>query len=302
MEKNKFIPYYFYRLLKWKFGDKIPASLVAKITYRCNLKCPHCPWRNLKSKEIPAENWFKIIKFAKKIGCMLLIIEGGEPLLRNDLNDIIKFAKDEGMMVSVITNGTMNFSDINADIFWVSIDGVDEIYRKVRGVNFNTVFSNVKKARKIGKKVISLTSISELNKDYIPQIVKTLNPHVDGIWFNFIYPYHGVNIAMGIEERIEVAKKIMKMKMQGYNIINSYSFLRSVGKKKRCYPFLTLNASPDGKLFHGCTVEQLEKCHPEKCDMGCYGEMSRAIELKKDAVEFLLKSTGMKVHKLLFLR
>ena len=300
IKKARFKPYYLYRYIKYKIGDKSPLACVLKITSRCNLKCSHCPWWKQKSEDLPKENWFQILDQSKKKGCILCIIEGGEPLLRKDLNSIIGHARGMGMFVSVITNGTMDFSDINADAVWVSVDGVGKNYERIRGFSFEKVNENVKK--NADKNLIILMSISKTNMMDIERLCKIFSPISKGIWFNFVYPYRDIeDEVVGKGERSEIAKKIMDLKAS-YKIINSDSYLKSAGSEWVCRPWLTLNINSDGKFHHGCTVEQLEECRCNECDMSCYGELSQAFGMKKDAIEFLKKSLGLRSDKIIFLK
>jgi hypothetical protein len=63
-----------------------------------------------------------------------------------------------------------------------------------------------------------------------------------------------------------------------------------------------LNIDCDGKIHHGCTVEQIEPCNCSNCDMACYGELSQAFNLKKDAIDLLKKSLSLSSSRFLFLR
>ena len=297
--RERFVPYYLYRRVKFMLGDKSPLACVLKITSRCNLRCSHCPWWKETKEDLPKEKWLEIIDYAREQGCVLCIIEGGEPLLREDLNSVIEYAKKR-MFVSVITNGTVDFSRISPDAVWVSVDGVGKTYEKIRGIDFEKVLENVEK--NANKHIIILMSISKSNIGDIEKVCEVFSPITKGIWFNFVYPYEGIqDIALNAEERRNVAERILKLKTR-YKIINSESFLKSVGKEWKCRPWLTLNVSSCGRLHHGCTVEQIEECRCEECDMSCYGEMSQAYGMKMDAVDFLKKSLGLETEKIIFLR
>lgn len=298
LNRSRFKPYYIYRYMKYRLGDRSPLACVLKVTSRCNLECSHCPWRD-KKEDIPKERWFEIIDRAKREGCVLCIIEGGEPLLREDISSIISHARGKGMMVSVITNGTIDFSGINPDAVWVSVDGIEN-YEKVRGTRIDRVKENIGKNK--NKNVITLMSISKVNAGDIESVCRTFSPLTKGVWFNFVYPYKGISDkTLKRKERSAMAERITELKSK-YNIINSDSYLRAVGKDWTCRPWLTLNVSSDGKFHHGCTVEQLEKCDCKKCDMSCYGELSQAFDMKSDAISFLHKSLGLESDRSIFLK
>lgn len=298
---SKFKPYYVYRFLKWRLGDRSPLSAVLKVTSRCNLTCVHCPWEKQNGKDLSKKRWFKIIDESRKKGCILCIIEGGEPLLREDLEEIVTYAKDSGMLVSVITNGTIDFSGVNPHAFWVSIDGGEKTHDSIRGKgSFKKIMKNLKKNK--NKNILSLTTISSRNFKDIKSICRDVHPAVNGMWFNFLYPYEGKKeLSLSREEKIGASREISELKKK-YNIINSESFLSSVRKGWECRPWITLNVNSSGEFHHGCTVEQQEKCDCSLCDMSCYGELSQAYKMKLDAVDFLKKSLGLKSCKFIFLK
>ncbi len=133
MRPGEFKPYYLYRFIRWKLGNKSPITAVAKVTSRCNLKCKHCPWWKWDINEVDTERWFKALRDARKQGVIHLILEGGEPTIRKDINKIINYAKELGMLVMMITNGTNDLARYNPDNFWISVDGVGEVHDRLRG-------------------------------------------------------------------------------------------------------------------------------------------------------------------------
>lgn len=89
----------------------IPPYLVSyAITRNCNLKCKHC---YSDSTDTPAPDELSTIE-AKKLldniagwGIKLLILDGGEPLCRDDFFEITSYASSKGIRVVVGSNGTL---------------------------------------------------------------------------------------------------------------------------------------------------------------------------------------------------
>lgn len=85
-----------------------PAAVACLVTSSCNLTCPHCFARAYEKKDphdLPFESWRTIMKNLSDAGVYAVIITGGEPLLRDDLEKIITEAVDCNLTVSLITNG-----------------------------------------------------------------------------------------------------------------------------------------------------------------------------------------------------
>ncbi len=307
MRPGRFKPYYLYRFLRWKIGDRSPLTAVAKITNKCNLQCDHCPWWKRDIEDANTQEWFTALELARKRGVIQLIIEGGEPTLREDLEVLINRAKALGMLVMVITNGTVDLAKFHPDSYWISVEGVGETHDKNRkeGV-FDRLVDNLNKNRDVNK--TTCVTLHKYNVSEIEDIASFFSPLTNGIWFNFMYPYEGSkDIALSPPEQKQVAEKIIRLKRtEKYDIINSYSYLRSVGKsmdkkRKHCPSFLTLLIDVDTTMRQGCTVEQIEDCKCELCNAGCYGELAQAMKLKPDAINFLKRTMGLDSHKLFWL-
>lgn len=85
-----------------------PAAVACLVTSSCNLTCPHCfaaAREKTDPHDLPLEGWRKIIKALSEGGVYGIIITGGEPLLRRDLETILTEAMDSNLNVSLITNG-----------------------------------------------------------------------------------------------------------------------------------------------------------------------------------------------------
>ena len=94
-----------------EFGNKNRVHIF--LTRRCNNNCPHCYINlplNAKSKELPAESWFKIIDQLVENGFGYLTLTGGEITVYPDLEKVYVYAKKKGLKVELMTNAT-NFSD-----------------------------------------------------------------------------------------------------------------------------------------------------------------------------------------------
>ena len=85
-----------------------PLWLLAELTYRCPLQCPYCsnPVEIAKYKdELSTEQWIRVLTEARKMGATQLGLSGGEPLVRQDLEEIIREARKLGYYSNLITSG-----------------------------------------------------------------------------------------------------------------------------------------------------------------------------------------------------
>jgi Fe-coproporphyrin III synthase len=293
--------YIAYRLLKCKiFRERSPAGAAIKITQRCNLRCNHCPWQNEKRESLPLKEWKTIIDELYAQGVIVIVAEGGEPTLHRDAAEVVEYIKSKGMYCIYSTNGTLDIANIHPDVFWISIDGMRETHDRIRGAGvFEKVIGTLRKNP--GRKFISLTTISQTNAQDIESLCEYFSPSelLYGLMFHFQYPYAAIkDTALDREERRAVARKLIELKKRYPKVMNSVSYLQTVGKDKPCYPWLLVVVTADGKQEHGCMVKHIEPEDCTKCDMGCYGESSRAYELKSDALEFWSKNYGFPLLRL----
>ena len=98
----------------------IPLSGTFELTSRCNLDCRMCYIHKRANdpaalrEELPAADWIRLAENAQRAGMLLLLLTGGEPLLRSDFPEIYTACRRLGLLVSVNTNGTRIDEDVIA--------------------------------------------------------------------------------------------------------------------------------------------------------------------------------------------
>lgn len=96
---------------------RIPLEGSIDLTYRCNNNCRHC-WLRIpansheKENELTFDEIRKIVDEARKMGCRVWRISGGEPMLRPDFVDIFDYITSKSASYSINTNGTLITSKI----------------------------------------------------------------------------------------------------------------------------------------------------------------------------------------------
>lgn len=100
--------------LFWKSENTgAPLSGTFELTARCNLDCKMCYIHKkandmaVRKQELSAQQWIALAKGAKEKGMLLLLLTGGEPLLRSDFKEIYQKCHDMGLLISLNTNGTL---------------------------------------------------------------------------------------------------------------------------------------------------------------------------------------------------
>ena len=87
---------------------KPPYWLLAELTYRCPLHCAFCynPINyDAVRKELSTAEWISVMQQARALGAVQLGFSGGEPLMRDDLEELVTEAHRLGFYTNLITSG-----------------------------------------------------------------------------------------------------------------------------------------------------------------------------------------------------
>lgn len=104
-----FIKYLFAKADK----SRVPLSGSFELTPRCTLDCKMCYIHKrsedaaAKKLEKDAQWWLKLAGQAKKAGTLLLLLTGGEPMIRSDFAYIYTQLLNMGFLMSINTNATL---------------------------------------------------------------------------------------------------------------------------------------------------------------------------------------------------
>jgi heme b synthase len=154
-------------------------------TRRCNLACKHCravAENHHYDNELDTEKSFTLLEQIKEVGTPIIILTGGEPLLREDIFDIAAFGTKLGLRMVMAPNGTLITKENAAKMkesgikrISVSLDGsTPETHDSFRGLEnaFNDSIRGIKIAKKAGLEFQINTTITKTNLDQIPKILR----------------------------------------------------------------------------------------------------------------------------------
>lgn len=90
-------------------GQGKPMWLVLELTYRCPLKCVWCnnplDFDQYADKELSTEEWKQVLREGRELGALQLGFSGGEPMLRDDIEELVEEAERLGYYTNLITSG-----------------------------------------------------------------------------------------------------------------------------------------------------------------------------------------------------
>ena len=166
---------------------------------RCNLTCKHC-YSISADKDFPGElstkEVFSVMDGLKAFKVPVLILSGGEPLLRTDIYDISKRAKEMGFYVGLSTNGTLidetnikRIAAVGYDYLGISIDGLREThdrFRRKQGA-FDSSMSAIRLCRDHGIKIGLRFTLTQDNADELPEILRLVErEHIDKFYLSHL--------------------------------------------------------------------------------------------------------------------
>lgn len=159
------------------------------LTKKCNLRCEHCyiaAGRISKGEardEMSTDECLRVVDEICEVNPeALLILTGGEPLLRKDVFEIASYAGERGLWVVVGTNGVLITEELCRRIMDAGIKGVSlsldsldpathDLFRGVQGSWDNTV-KGAEVLQRVGLPFIIQTTIGEHNDGEILELAR----------------------------------------------------------------------------------------------------------------------------------
>jgi MoaA/NifB/PqqE/SkfB family radical SAM enzyme len=165
------------------------------ITRRCNYRCRGCNiWQEQDQNELSAEKIKQGLDILKNLGIIEVVFSGGDPLLRDDAEEIIEYASSR-FVTTVYDNGSMAAKKIdalrNVDFAAISIDSLDEekgdYIKGVKGA-WRKAMDAVDTLQREGIKVAVTPTISQMNLYEILDITNYFTQRGVPVWY-CLYSY-----------------------------------------------------------------------------------------------------------------
>ena len=158
--------------------SKFPYFVDWAITGKCNLSCRHC--RGMPKSELSTERARRLIAEIAELKPGWVLIEGGEPLLRQDLFELLELMKKQQLEAHLVTNGILLTPQILSSLkqlevrVAISIDGATTAtYESIRGgASFEKVVEQARNCAQGG--LLEAIDFTILKRNYteIPAIFK----------------------------------------------------------------------------------------------------------------------------------
>ncbi len=164
---------------------KPPRLIAWELTAGCNLSCVHCRGSStdkVPEGELTTTQARAFIDEIVSMGKPILILSGGEPLVRADVFELAKYGTEQGLRVVLATNGTLLTPDIVKKLIdsgvqrvSISIDGssaqTHDAFRGVPGA-FDGAMRGIGYLSDAGLDFQINTTITKRNLEEIPAILE----------------------------------------------------------------------------------------------------------------------------------
>jgi radical SAM protein with 4Fe4S-binding SPASM domain len=206
--------------------DFLPHVVAWNLTRRCNLRCTHCyisagPWRTAAA-ELETDECFRVVDELLAVNpSPMLILSGGEPLVREDLPELCAYGSRRGATVVVGTNGTAltdarvaMLKDAGVSGVAVSVDSLeDELHDEFRGGRraLERTKDALARLREQRLDFVIQTTATPENAEEIPRLVEWAAAE-GAVCFNlyFLVPTgRGAELGLLAPERIETLLDVL---------------------------------------------------------------------------------------------
>lgn len=248
------------RLLKSYIENRVckssPVILAHMVTYRCNMRCTYCNYWQWNSEEMGTKEIAKILGEAADLGIAVYSATGGEPLLRNDLEDILRLSNDNGFYTMVVTNGLLlKGRKFDADLVTVSFDTLNrEQFYHITGMDaLQDVVDAIRWATSRYKVTLN-TVLHEENLEEVEELTKFAESVDAGITFEPVSSYFEGCPELSCQELSRIAERLLELKKDYKCILNSEAYLNLLVQQRtfKCLSHLLLRLEPDGRVIAPC--------------------------------------------------
>ncbi len=192
-----------------------PIHPVWEVTAGCNLRCRHCHVGAGKQlgEELDTEEGKRLIKDLATVSQFrMLVLTGGEPLVRPDVFELVEFASALGLTVAIATNGTLIDTQMarrlkKAGVCDVAV-GLDaatpELHDFIRNTpgTFERAMRGIRASREAGMCLQINVTVMKHNYEEIPRLLDL----ADELGAEIVLLYHLVPQGRGSGDGLELTQ------------------------------------------------------------------------------------------------
>ncbi|MBT3915241.1 MAG: heme d1 biosynthesis radical SAM protein NirJ [Rhodospirillaceae bacterium] len=251
-------------------GNPPGPVVIWNLIRRCNLNCKHCYSLSADTDfpgELTTAEVYEVMADLKAFQVPVLILSGGEPLLRPDIFEISKRAKDQGFYVGLSSNGALidqhkadQIAGIGYDYVGISLDGIGAVhdqFRRVEGA-FDASLKGIRLLKERGVKVGIRFTMTEHNVVSLLELLELFErENIDKFYLS-----HLVYAGRGNHYREDDAVHRTTRDAMARIFERSWSFVEPGPNQNLDKEFVTGNNDADGVYF----LDWVKRNHPDSLD------------------------------------
>jgi len=254
------------------FRKRIPLLVTLCLTNRCNLRCTYCyeEYYDRNHQEPSTKQLLDLIDTLFRMGTRYISLNGGEALLRKDIEQIVDKIKSKGILCHLSTNGLLVYSKIDIlrkmDSIAISLDGGRESNDKNRGSGvYDQVIQAFETLSRAGIHFHTHTVLTKNNLQAIEEVLSLAVKFGFKAQFSPLRQEDSPDKTMALDDADlrSVVQRILDAQKQGLGVFFSReAYLRVLNWP---FPYATYSVSQKHKDLIGygrCYLKDLS-CHIE---------------------------------------
>jgi radical SAM protein len=192
--------------------NEAPFLVIWEVTRACALACVHCRADAIHRRnpcELSTEEGFRLLEQVRAFGTRppLLVLTGGDPMLRPDLTDLVRHATEIGLTVALTPSGTAAatkarlaaLKDAGLSRVAVSLDGptpeTHDAFRRVRG-SYACTMRIIESTIELGLPLQINSTISRMTLPYLDAMAQCVSELPVTLWALFFLIQTGRGISL----------------------------------------------------------------------------------------------------------
>lgn len=157
-----------------------PISLTYEVTHRCNLACIYCDRHTPLPNEMKRQEIFRALEQFYNLGMRSASLDGGDPLVHQDIDEIVEWLTQRGIQVVMNSNGILVPKKIptvkKLALIKISLDGPPAKHDAMRGPgSFEKAVAGAVAARDAGVKVEFTCTVGKHNVDCLDVLIDVVD-------------------------------------------------------------------------------------------------------------------------------
>lgn len=240
--------------------------VIWNLTNHCNLSCYHC-YANANSnrlgkgnRELRTQEAKEVIDGLAMLDVFVLILSGGEPMLRHDLYELAAYAADKGISCALSTNGTLideaqvkRISGSGIAYVGISLDGSRGKHDEFRGRAgaYQASLKGIRLCRDAGIKVGLRFSLTSYTASQLPLVIDLFEQEsLSKLYVSHMNYSDGAmgRLALGRTETREIMSLLMR---KAVDYLQDKSSFREIvtGNNEADAPFLLLSVERESPVL-----------------------------------------------------